>query len=438
MSQENITNVVITSVGSVQNNTSYQTSDFILVNSGDKIFIPGYMRYIAYYNINKVSLSSTYPVLEYQYNVNLTIPEHVCYIRISWVVNPETTIPQYIRNSKDINIFKLGDIIAKGNYVFPDGSINFSSLRDVPNIIADDKNVYLRWQNDVSQKILLILMKCSDTDSYLGYHFQHSTKEYDSTNTSSNYDIWRLRGVYIYSKNGEDFKQTYTDTLVHKDSEWECAIKETGLLDFSGGTTHGDEFITDICFMCDGVVYTDVTHMPKHCIEFRIIRRSNLFRAETNSETKIATHYVDYLFKDSQIVIDNRIDWLVDTSCGISYMSMLGARRLNDGMQITNKGIKQGDGAILDLSTEGHINNTPTKHCKKAYIWNDGTNGGLKTYMSMELLDSDDFENANFKFDNKLNYNKFYFDHCGQDFNVSTGDIWHEKTLIKIDYFGIY
>ena len=58
--------------------------------------------------------------------------------------------------------------------------------------------------------------------------------------------------------------------------------------------------------------------------------------------------------------------------------------------------------------------------------------------MSVEILDNNFFPNFNFKFDNRAEYNKFYFDQCGTNFDVKTGDIWFNKAKYKIDYFGRY
>jgi hypothetical protein len=227
--------------------------------------------------------------------------------------------------------------------------------------------------------------------------------------------VWRLRDVKIYTKNSDDVFTKVNDTsLIHSASEWECAIKEVGASDFVGGSTHGDELLDDIVFMLDGVAYTNVTQISgQKCKELRIIRTSRLYRADTNSETKIATHYVDYLFKNNEIVIAQKVNWLVDTTCGISYLTMLGAKRTDSGVQITSSALKDGEGIIYDVSQDNYSNGAfdMLKGCKKAYLWNN-SNNGFKTSMSVEVLDSNNFANANFKFDNRPDYNKFYFSHA--------------------------
>ena len=430
MLQDGIVVGALNSVGTINSSiTSANTSNFISVEEGMNIEIPGNITYLAYYNVNKVSLVSALGRLSNLKNYKGVIPTHtdkVKYIRITW--SNQSSDVNY-RVPTDINIFRTDKLIL--TTPFKENSINLSAINGINN----ENDIYF----DYAWNTLTVYMKTIAKNTYLGYRFIHKTAEYNVNNSSSNYDIWRLRGVGVYTKEGSTFKDILTDGLIHEASEWECAIKETGMSDFVGGSTHGDEFIESIVFILDGNVYTDPTQFStKTCKELRIIRKSKLYRANTNSETYIADHYVDYLFKNNEIIIDNRVDWKVDTNCGISYLCMLGAKRLNGTTQITNKGIKQGDGSVLDVSTEGHSNNGTTKRCTKAYLWNDGSNGGVNVSMSVEILENNFFPNFNFKFDNRADYNKFYFDQCGLNFNVKNGDIWFNKALYKIDYYGLY
>ena len=433
MSQDGIVVGALNSVGTINSSiTSANTSDFISVEEGMNIEIPGNITYLAYYNANKVSLVRALGRLSNLKNYKGVIPTHtdkVKYIRITWS-NQSSDVNYRVPN--DINIFRTDKLIL--TTPFKDNSIDLSVIK-VSEDLKNDNDIYFEYAWDT----LTVYMKTIAKNTYLGYRFRHKTAEYNVNNSSSNYDIWRLRGVGVYTKESTTFKDILTDGLIHEASEWECAIKETGMPDFVGGSTHGDEFLESIVFILDGNVYTDPTQFStKTCKELRIIRKSKLYRANTNSETYIADHYVDYLFKNNEIIIDNRVDWKVDTNCGISYLCMLGAKRLNGTTQITNKGIKQGDGSVLDVSTEGHSNNTTTKRCTKAYLWNDGANGGVNVTMSVEILDNNFFPNFNFKFDNRADYNKFYFDQCGLNFGVKTGDIWFNKAKYKIDYLGKY
>lgn len=414
--------------------TGMKTSGLIPVEKLKSYFIPGFVKYLCYYNVNGTSLSSIYPRQSDLRNDAITIPDDVEFIKITWITNTENS--DY-RDDQSVQVLSVNEIefIPK----IKDKSFNKSAIiEEVIDRNDFDDNVYLEYLSEY--KILMIYMKTAK-NYYLGYNFRYMKSEYDASNTSSNYDVWRLRDVKIYTKNSDDTFTKVNDTsLIHSASEWECAIKEVGSPDFIGGSTHGDELLDNIVFMLDGVAYTNVTQISgQKCKELRIIRTSRLYRADTNSETKIATHYVDYLFKANEIVIDQKVNWLVDTTCGISYLAMLGAKRLENGVQITSSCLKDGEGVIYDVSKDGFENGayTPLKNCKKAHLWNN-SNNGFKTSMSVEVLDSNDFENANFKFDNRADYNKFYFDHCGNNFEVKIGDVWYNKAKYKIDFVGFF
>ena len=425
----------LNSVGTINaTQTGMKTSALIPVKKANNYFIPGFIKYLCYYNINGTSLSSTYPRQSDIRDKTITIPENACFIKVTWITNSEN---ENYRDDSSVKVLNTNEI----NFIPKIKDKSFSKSTIIEDVIDRndfDDNVYLEYLKDY--KILMIYMKTAK-NYYLGYNFRYMKAEYNASNTSSNYDVWRLRDVKIYIKNSDDtFTKVNDASLIHSASEWECAIKEVGASDFVGGSTHGDELLDNIVFMLDGVAYTDVTQISKQkCKELRIIRTSRLYRADANSETKIATHYVDYLFKGNEIVIDQKVNWLVDTTCGISYLAMLGAKRLDNGVQITSSALKDGEGVIYDVSQDNYDNGacTPLKKCKKAFLWNN-SNSGFKTSMSVEILDSNNFPNANFKFDNRPDYNKFYFDHCGNNFAVKNGDIWCNKAKYKIDFIGFF
>ena len=425
----------LNTVGTVNTTqTGMKTSALIPVVTGLSVTLPGFIKYLCFYNVNGKPLTSIYERLSDLRDRIVVIPDDVCFIKITWIINPENA--DY-RDDESIQVLNMSNLefIPK----IKDKSINKSVLiEEVVDRNEFDNNVYLEYVSDY--KILLIYMK-SVRGYYLGYNFRYMKADYSASNSSSNYDIWRLRDVKIYTKNSDDtFTKVNDISLIHSASEWECAIKEIGRPDFVGGSTHGDELLDNIVFMVDGVAYTDITQISgQKCKELRIIRTSRLYRADTNSATQIATHYVDYSFKNNEIIIDQKINWLVDTTCGISYLTMLGAKRTDSGVQITSSALKDGEGIIYDVSQDNYSNGAfdTLKGCKKAFLWNNSKTG-FKTSMSVEILNSNNFENANFKFDNRPDYNKFYFDHCGNNFEVKAGDIWYNKAKYKIDFIGFF
>lgn len=425
----------INSVGTINTTqTGMKTSALIPVAEGSSVKLPGFIKYLCFYNVNGVSLTSTHGRLSDLRDEVVAIPVDVCFIRVTWVINPQNSDYREDQSVQVLNVDKI-ELIPE----FKDKSFNKTAIiEDLVDKTEFDDNVYLDFLNDY--KILMIYMKTAK-NYYLGYNFRYMKADYSASNSSSNYDIWRLRDVKIYTKDSNDVFTKINDTsLIHSASEWECAIKEVGSPDFVGGSTHGDELLDDIIFMLDGVAYTNVTQISgQKCKELRIIRTSRLYRADTNSETKIATHYVDYLFKNNEIIIDQKVNWLVDTTCGISYLTMLGAKRSDSEVQITSSALKDGEGVIYDVSQDNYSNGAfdTTKGCKKAYLWNN-SNSGFKSSMSVEVLESNNFENNNFKFDNRPDYNKFYFDFCGNNFNVQNGDVWFNKAKYKIDFIGFF
>ena len=425
----------INSVGTINTTqTGMKTSALIPVVEGSSVELPGFIKFLCFYNMNGVSLASTHGRLSDLRNEVVTIPVGAHFIRVTWIINHDNADYRDDQSVQVLNINNL-EFIPK----IKDKSFNKSTIiEDVIDRNDFDDNVYLEYLSEY--KILMIYMKTAKK-YYLGYNFRYMKAGYNASNSSSNYDVWRLRDVKIYTKNSDDVFTKVNDTsLIHSASEWECAIKEVGSSDFVGGSTHGDELLDNIVFMLDGVAHTNVTQISgQKCKELRIIRTSRLYRANANSATKIATHYVDYLFKNNEIIIDQKVNWLVDTTCGISYLTMLGAKRSDNGVQITSSALKDGEGVIYDVSQDNYSNGAfdTLKGCKKAFLWND-SKSGFKTSMSVEVLDSNNFDNANFKFDNRPDYNKFYFDHCGNNFAVKSGDVWFNKAKYKIEFIGFF
>lgn len=413
-------NTRLTSVGSTQSSNNFSTSDFIPVVEGKKYFLKGKFDRLCYYNINKTSKSSSIPIISGIENEEITIPvaaDPIKFFRVSW--NTTTTADEAVNIYNDVR--KINNVEYSNLHEALNAS--YSALDQKIDNVKDDSNIYFKYVVQ-TQSVLYIYMK-TKANYYMRYEFKHMI------DTSVNSDIWRLKSVYACEKVENNF-EVVSGEIVHSASEWECAIKETGHI-FVGGSTHGHEILSNIVFFLDDVRYTNPSDLNNLSgKKLRIIRKSDLYRDD--DETIIANHYVDYLFANNEITIDNRLDWKVNTNLGISFMTMLGLKRTNNDGQVSAFGIKEGDGALLDISTIPYSYGS-TKHCRKAYAFND-SNAGDNVIASVELLEDDFLPNASFHFEGGANYNKFYFDHCGTNYNVSESDIWHTKSLYKIDYQG--
>ena len=422
---------VLSTVGSVNPSKNAKVSDYIPIDLLKDYELPFFSFGYAFYNVNQVPVDST----RYGYMVDKpTItdkPVGTKYIRICWYTN-QALNPQYYTPDSAVKILDLSSNVLNMPDSIPFEALNFE--------IPPDRNIYFKWQS--SYGLLSIYMKANEKDAYLEYNFQRLIGTQTVGDPTTWYDVWRMRSVYVNTLNADGaFVRSHPNTIVHTGSEWECAIKESGQVDFIGGSTHGDEYVENIVFMLDGVAYTNPADFAAlTCKELRIFRKGSLYRCNTMKGTKVADHYVDYLFKDNVLNINQKVKWIVNTNTDISYLTMLGIKRLDDaGVQITSKALKEDEAVIYDVSVDGFTNGAfaGLNDCKKAYLWND-IGVGLKTNVEVEILDSNDFPLNNFKVDNRVDYNKMYFDHCGPGFAVASGDIWYNKARYKIDYLGKY
>ena len=422
---------VLSTIGSVNPSENAKVSGFIPIDLIKDYKLPFFSFGYAFYNINQVSVDST----RYGYMVDkptiTDMPAGTKYIRVCWYTN-QALNPQYYTPDSAVQILDLSSNVLNMPDSIPFEALNFE--------IPPDRNIYFKWQS--SYGLLSIYMKANEKDAYLEYNYQHLTGTQDVGDPTTWYDVWRMRSVYVNTLGTDGtFIRSHPNTIVHTGSEWECAIKESGQVDFIGGSTHGDEYVENIVFMLDGVSYTNPADFAAlTCKELRIFRKGSLYRCNTMKGIKVANHYVDYLFKDNTLNINQKVKWTVSTTTDISYLTMLGIKRLDDtGVQITSKALKEGEAVIYDVSVDGFTNGAYTglNDCKKAYLWND-IGVGLKTNVEVEVLDSNDFPLNNFKVDNRVDYNKMYFDHCGGGFAVASGDIWYNKARYKIDYLGKY
>lgn len=422
---------VLSSIGSVNPSENAKVSGFIPIDLLKDYKLPFFCFGYAFYNVNQVPVDST----RYGYMVDkptiTDMPAGTKYIRACWYTN-QALNPQYYVADSAVQILDLSSNVLNLPDSIPFEALNFE--------IPPDRNIYFKWQS--TYRLLSIYMKANEKDAYLEYNFQQLTGTQDVGDPTTWYAVWRMRSVYVNTLGTDgSFIRSHPNTIVHTGSEWECAIKESGQVDFIGGSTHGDEYVENIVFMLDGISYTNPADFAAlTCKELRIFRKGSLYRCNTMKGTKVADHYVDYLFKDNTLNINQKVKWIVSTTTDISYLTMLGIKRLDDtGVQITSKALKEDEAVIYDVSVDGFTNGafSGLNDCKKAYLWND-IGVGLKTNVEVEVLDSNDFPLNNFKVDNRVDYNKMYFDHCGPGFTVASGDIWYNRAKYKIDYLGKY
>ena len=91
-----------------------------------------------------------------------------------------------------------------------------------------------------------VFQKASADEKYVKYHFCHVID--DKTNADL-YRIIRAFGARRISR--LEFEPFFGNMPIINRGEWECAFRESGAEDFSGGF-HGDEIITEVFLKVDG------------------------------------------------------------------------------------------------------------------------------------------------------------------------------------------
>lgn len=320
------------------------------------------------------------------------------------------------------------DSYDKGFEVINFPSVTILGQDDVKTECVTDDRVYALVTAD-SQVVIMRQASEESGKYYLGTVFKHCISP------SINANIWRLGAVYIYTKSDDEFTQ-YTDHQMVNGGEWECALKEKGASDFIGGMAHGDEMMSDILFLIDGKpvdLSVSRTHIGK---KITILEHSTLNRVDTPNDI-VANHVRHYEITKDDIVITQEVEWLQSLTMGKSYLTMLPIKRTTDdtadGIYITNKGFKNKYFNVLDLPYN-HPNGAYQKDVTEATIWNDGP--GYQMYAKVEILETNELPNSDMAFANAVQYNKIYFDYCGDGYVTQVGEVWHNKARYVLDYKG--
>lgn len=307
--------------------------------------------------------------------------------------------------------------------------INFVDLDtvntdNVPEELSLDTNVYLK----VTKDKLEIYRQCFNKEYYTCQTFAHFVS------SDSDCDIWKLAEVYICKKNELDFTLAFEQPLVIN-GEWECAIKEEGQPDFIGGLIHGDEHMEEIKVIVDGSPIDLSNYKTYICNNITIIETSSLYRCNSKKNEKVATHGKKYSIDFKKLIVGQVINWEKSLSLESSYLCMLPVARQYIGTEtyITSEGATDFDYKVLDL-IKNHSNIDRKKGVKYAEIWNKEK--GYQFYARVKTLESNNLEENAFFFANAPQYNKFYFDYCGNNYNTQIGEVWKNESEYVYNFKG--
>lgn len=286
-----------------------------------------------------------------------------------------------------------------------------------------------------------IFRQCSNGNGeyYLCQNFGHHVSP------SISCDIWKLDTVYVYKKVGDKFNKVYSEPMI-KAGEWECALREVGQPDFIGGVAHGDEMLSSIKFLVDGKSI-DLTKSASYtCKKITVIEHSTLYRCDSLMADPVAKHIRYYEISKDDITVTQRVEWLQSLTMAKSYLTMLpicrqygyngGETAQPEKPYITSMGITDYDYLPMGLKFDGdkHTNYVHKKGITMAQIWNDGT--GYQMTAQVKVLESNNLPNSSMAFTNSGQYNKMYFDYCGDNYVTEIGEVWNNKAVYTYDFKG--
>ena len=156
---------------------------------------------------------------------------------------------------------------------------------------------------------------------YIRYHFAHGIS------VDANANIWRITNAYATDN---QFNDRFTITT---NGEWELALQPVGAPDFAGGTTHGDQVMTDITWFIDGkkVDITSITELTVFT-RLKVIETSGLYNP-SNPEIQMVQVTSEHIWDKEKLTINQALLWDTETEIQLlsAYMGMhLPAKAITD------------------------------------------------------------------------------------------------------------
>lgn len=285
---------------------------------------------------------------------------------------------------------------------------------DIP---ATGKGQYVKYESGsyasgaADARISVYLPASTGYILYRLYHF---------VDNSINCNGWQI--YYAYSVD-DNFSNSAELTV---GGEWECAVHLEGRDDFSGGHTHGDEVMTGLTVLIDGVpvdisTITSNTQFKK----LQIVQKSNLYDPADHT-TVIADHGKEYVFENGFLTLNQSLEWKVADNLTECYMAMFLPRKSK-----TNRAYANSDFELLTLESSNY--STYKNKATSANMFN--STGGLSAEVSVPVYPTGMTGGDRAKFTDNAggSYNKLYFIVCTEG-TSEIGELWKSSTVYKLNY----
>ena len=256
------------------------------------------------------------------------------------------------------------------------------------------------------------------TKGYIKYVIRHYISD------SKNCNGWQIYHAYhLDSKFGNETDLTIT-------GEWECALHLSGRDDFSGGYTHGDEIMSDVLFLVDGIP-TDISGLidRARAKEFRIIQTSIMYDPADHS-TAIAEHGKEYVFTKDGLKINQTVKWLMAESLENCFLCMFLPSKNYIDRAAANSDFKT---CILPSATGQPLTTIVKDKANAVDMWD--TASGFSANVSVPVYPTGltGGDQISISDNGGNNYNKLYFKACGGG-TSAVGELWKSTSVYKLNF----
>ena len=146
---------------------------------------------------------------------------------------------------------------------------------------------------------------------YIDHTFGHTVSD------EINADMWRLSIAFMCD---DDLENAVSIT---NSGEWDMAIRLVDRPDFIGGFAHGDERLTDVKFIVDGVEAAPTSFTDATEFETMTVIENSIGFDPLDSKTAVFEHHKEITFSKEGVRVDQNVKWLGDYDFSHAYFAMM-------------------------------------------------------------------------------------------------------------------
>ena len=249
---------------------------------------------------------------------------------------------------------------------------------------------------------------------YIDFWFGHTV---DAT---KNANIW---GMAYARAAAEDYTPIRWLTT---GGNWEAAIALDTYNNFAGGAQHGNEQLTSIVFLADGLTFDPSTlASPLAFDELRVIMVSQIYDPSAPSNA-FAKHTVEYVWTRDGLRIEQAVVFLSACNVARSYLAMFPVMQ-----SVTDRYCTDADFAPVTIPSGG-VPSTTIDNATVINIWS-ATAAFFAKFAIERNMSFVSPSRALITNNGQTTYNKCYFYTNIDAVEVENGDVWQSTTVYQIE-----